>query len=431
MSRPILLVGDLHLGRRPTGLEEVLEILRLDARRLSAAAGWEATVGWAVDHGVRAVILAGDVVEGLRDRFEAYVHLQSGASRLAEAGIPLFAVAGNHDVEALPRLADRVPEVTLVGRGGRWELFPIPGREDEPGVDLLGWSFPEAAVRQDPTTDPSFAEAVAARHPGAYLLGVVHGDLDVPGSRYAPLSRRRLEASPVDAWFLGHIHVPGSLGGPRPVGYLGSVAALDPGETGVHGPWRLDLDPTPAVRHVPLSPIRYENAELELGGDDATDADALLGVIAREIRHRLGPSLEPAGAALKLLAVRVTLEGRIGDRTGLDELLGRSAAERIFPNGEPPMVVTRLIDRTVPAVDLEELAAAASPAGELARLVLALDDEPPAELLEAARAVIAPWTAAPWSGSGIPGPPPLEELLAAAARRALWTVLEHRTGEER
>ncbi|HHQ47472.1 MAG TPA: hypothetical protein ENK19_01135, partial [Acidobacteria bacterium] len=126
VSRPILLVGDVHLGRRPTGLEDVLEVLGLEPRRLSAAAGWEATVGWAVDHGVRAVILAGDVVEGLRDRFEAYAHLQRGASRLTETGIPLLAVAGNHDVEALPRLADRVPEVTLLGRGGRWELVPIP-----------------------------------------------------------------------------------------------------------------------------------------------------------------------------------------------------------------------------------------------------------------------------------------------------------------
>jgi len=430
VNRPILLVGDLHLGRRPPGLGEVLPELGLEPRELSAVAAWEATVDWAIRRDVRAVVLAGDVVEGMRDRFEAFTHLARGTKRLADAGIPLLAVAGNHDGEALPRLADRVPEVTLVGRGGRWEIVPIPGRPDEPPVDLLGWSFPAPTVRNDPTEDPSFGESLGRRRESARLIGVVHGDLDAPGSRYAPLSRHRLEGTPVDAWFLGHIHVPGTLDGPRPLDYLGSVGALDPGETGVHGPWELELDTGLTLRQIPLSPVRFENVELELGDHMPADVDTLLPTLARAVREGLVPPLEAAQGHLKLLAVRLTLTGRLADRHAVNELTTLPSAGRAFPDEDPPLVLTRVTDRTRPAIDLEELAEGSTPAGELARTLLSLEHDPPRVLLDAAERALAPWKDARWTGREIPPPPETVDLLRAAARRALWAVLESRKGED-
>jgi len=430
VNRPLLLVGDLHLGRRPPGLGEVLPELGLEPRELSAVAAWEATVDWAIRREIRAVVLAGDVVEGLRDRFEAFTHLARGTKRLADAGIPLLAVAGNHDGEALPRLADRVPEVILVGRGGRWEIVPIPGRDGEPPVDLLGWSFPAPTVRNDPTEDPSFEEALDRRRESARLIGVVHGDLDAPGSRHAPLSRHRLAGASVDAWFLGHIHVPGTLDGPRPLGYLGSVGALDPGETGVHGPWELELDGGVAVRQIPLSPVRFENVEIELGDHAPAEPDALLASLEGTIRERLGPSLVTAGGHPRLLAVRLTLTGRPQARRAVDEIVRLEPLERLFPGEDPPMVISRITDRTRPAIDLEELAAATTPAGELARLLQALEHDPPRELLEAAERSIGGWKGSGWTGGEIPPPPETVELLRTAARRALLAVLDGRRDEE-
>ncbi|NOZ95739.1 MAG: DNA repair exonuclease [Acidobacteria bacterium] len=430
MSRPILLVGDLHLGRRPAGLDGVLRELGLAPRELSAVVAWEATVQWAIRREVRAVILAGDVVEGMRDRFEAFTHLARGAQRLAGAGISLLAVAGNHDVEVLPRLAERLAKVRLVGAGGRWEIVPVPGRDDEPPVDLLGWSFPAATVRDDPTKDPSFEEALSRRREGARLIGVVHGDLDAPGSRYAPLSRHRLEQAPVDAWFLGHIHAPGTLEGPRRLGYLGSVGALDPGETGVHGPWELELDTGLTLRQIPLSPVRFENVELELADDAPVNADTLLDTLARRIREQLAPSVEVTAGAPRLLAVRLTLTGRPHGRRAVDEIVRLEPVERLFPGDDPPLVITRVTDRTRPAIDLEELAAAPTPAGELARILRALENGPPVELLEEAKRAIAPWKDSGWTGEAIPPPPETVELLRAAARRALQAVLDSRGEEE-
>ncbi len=431
MSRPILFVGDIHLGRRPSGLEDVLPVLGLEPRQLSTAAAWEVTVARAVQRDVRALVLAGDVVEGLRDRFEAYVHLHRGISELVKAGIPVFAVAGNHDVEALPLLAERIPEVTLVGRDGRWEIVEIPGRDDEPPVDLLGWSFPSETVREDPTANAGFQEALASRRAGARLVGIVHGDLDAPGSRYAPLSRHRLAAAPVEGWFLGHIHKPGPLDGPRPIGYLGSLAALDPGETGVHGPWELHLDGGLELHQIPLSPIRFENEDLPVEDLEGETEDALLASLGRTIRGRFAEDLETARDHLLLLAVRVTLKGHARNASAVDTLVRLTPRDRIFPGDGPPIVVTRLTDRTLPPMDLEELARAPDPAGELAQTILALEGEPPPELIEAAEKLLAPWKDARWTGGEIPDPPATRELLAAAARRALRAVLEHRvTGGE-
>ena len=428
MSRPVVVVGDIHLGRRPSGLDEVLGLLGIQPRDLSAAAAWESAVEWAIQRNARAVVLAGDVVESARDRFEAFAHLHRGAAALAGAHIPVYAVAGNHDVTALPLLAERIPKVCLVGAGGRWELVPLPGGEGEPPVDLLGWSFPSEIVREDPTRDPGFRAALGGRRPGTLLVGVVHGDLDAPGSPYAPLSRSALEAAPADAWLLGHIHRPDPLGGERPLGYLGSLSALDPGETGPRGLWELLPDRGIRLHHVPLSPVRFENLALRVDHLEAGTPDALLAALEAEIRERLAPELE-ASRELRLLVVRLRLEGRTAARKAVREVAELDPRERVFPGGAVPLFLARVEDRTRPPVDLEELAASSSPAGTLARILLSLDDGIPPEMEEKALRALAPWRDTRWVQAGIPDPPPLDDLLRAAAWKALEELLDQRTGE--
>ncbi len=421
-QRPVLFVGDLHLGRRVPRAGRLLQELGLESRLASAVAAWERTVDWARERRVRAVVLAGDVVDTDRDRFEAYGHLERGALRLAEAGIPVVAVAGNHDWMALPRLAGRVTGVHLLGRGGRWELWPVPG--DGPPVDIVGWSFPGREARDDPTRDPSFQAAVGGRRPGALLVGLVHGDLDEPASHHAPLDRRRLEELPPDAWLLGHIHRPDPLQGPRPMGYLGSAAALDPGEPGPHGPWELTLEAgEPALRHVPLAPVRYERIEVTVA--DAADADAVWDAVHAAARQALEGPLAAAPARPEAVLLRVRLRGTLANRTAGGGLsAGRG---QFFEVAGIPCAVEHLEDLTRPPVDLERLAAEPSPAGEVARLILELQTgEIPGELADAAKDALAAWRRDPWNPPEAPAPPPSREALLAAAWRALELLLAHR-----
>ncbi|MFZ4580969.1 MAG: metallophosphoesterase family protein [Myxococcota bacterium] len=148
MARPLLFIGDIHLGRRPVGLDAPLVEAGLNARDLSAAAGWRLAVQHAIDQQVRAVLLAGDVVDHEKDRFEAYGQLERGVRDLRQAGIPVIAVAGNHDGLVLPRLVRAIEGVTLLGGNGAWTRHAL--EDDGPLVDVVGWSFPQRVVREDP-----------------------------------------------------------------------------------------------------------------------------------------------------------------------------------------------------------------------------------------------------------------------------------------
>ena len=103
---------------------------------------------------VRAVLLAGDVVDRDDDFFEAYGHLARGVRRLADADIEVIGVAGNHDVKVLPRLANEVPAFRLLGAGGEWEHCEIAdGRES---LTVWGWSFPQPRVIESPLPNAPF-----------------------------------------------------------------------------------------------------------------------------------------------------------------------------------------------------------------------------------------------------------------------------------
>ncbi|MGH0035607.1 MAG: metallophosphoesterase family protein [Myxococcota bacterium] len=389
----LLFVGDIHLGRRPTRLPERLGEYGIDPAELTPAATWRRTVDHACalaeePEGLAALVLAGDVIESLEDRFGAFPHLESGVRRLVEAGVPVYGVAGNHDVQALPRLADRIPEFHLLGRGGRWErVSPCPG------VDLVGWSFPQRVVRENP-----LADYAPASSDGAVTLGVLHCDLDGGHSSYAPVTRGELEAAPADAWLLGHVHAPSSLEGPRPIGYLGSLVGLDPGEPGPHGPWLVEVDAAGRVRarQLALAPLRWERAVLRLdeaalceaAGDPASLADALQDRATRLLRE-LRERAQTGGLVPRVMGVRLAIEGTTRFREAVRDLCADPAAWPVVSAEDVHLFTEKIEDRTRPAVDLEALARGTDPPALLARRLLEVEqgrfDEALARRLEGVR----------------------------------------------
>ena len=104
-----------------------------------------------------------------------------------------------------------------------------------------------------------------------------------PTLRFAPPSSAD---APVDAWLLGHIHKPDRLAPPRPIGYLGSLTGLDPGETGPRGPWSLEFSgPEPVLEHLPLAPLRWEEVTVALDGLESEDDVPARAVAALDTLH--------------------------------------------------------------------------------------------------------------------------------------------------
>lgn len=374
----LLVIGDLHLGRMPTRIPATL-LGGATAPELSPRAALPALVALARAERVAAVVFTGDVIDADNQYFEALAPLRDAVAELVAAGIEVLATVGNHDAGVLPRVAATIPGLRLLAVDGRWETHVVR-RDGAPLVRLVAWSF--TAPRQ---LAPPLAALPATWRRRAFgdgldvpIVGVAHGDLDVPGSPYAPFARAELAATGYDAWLLGHVHRPSNDLATATIGHVGAATAADPGEPGPHGPWLVAVGDGPArLRQVALSPVRYEAATAEIDG--ATTLEELedaLAAAALQAAGALADVLHPATLAVLL---RLTCVGRLAPGLGpaLAEAARRAVATVDMPAGGARVAIESVVDATTPAVDLVALAAARDPRGAIARLLLELAEEPP------------------------------------------------------
>lgn len=381
MTIKLLAVGDMHLGRQPSRLPEDLAGR---GRDLGPAAAWKRAVDRAIEDQVDVVALAGDLVEQEDDFFEAYRDLRHGVERLADEGIAVIGVAGNHDVMVLPRLARELPQFRLLGSRGHWETFEFA--KDDERLTIHGWSFPEKRVNSSPLSGHSFERGEGVN------LGLLHCDRDQRDSRYAPVSSGELLAAGLDGWLLGHIHRPDELTAPNPSGYLGSISGLHPGEHGTRGPWLIEIrhGRVAAVEQWPLAPIQWQRMDLDLTGIEKPEEsnDRLLRQV-RELENELCERRQPTLA----LGLRVRLTGRSDHAGAAADLLGQE--NNVATGHACHAFIESIIVATRPEVDLEELIRQQDgryPA-LLARRLLALEnpveDEQRRHLIEGARRELA------------------------------------------
>ncbi len=354
----LLAIGDMHLGRLPAAIPDGLGSRR---QELGPEAAWSRSVAEAIEREVDAVLLAGDVVERHRDFFVAYGQLKAGVEQLAEAGIEVIAVAGNHDTHVLPRLASEISSLHLLGAGGHWQQHPVGD------LTVIGWSFPQSRVSFSPL------DSFPRLDPKKVLVGLLHCDRDQTDSPYAPVSSADLAEASVNAWLLGHIHQPDDLSAARPIGYLGSVNALRASETGARGPWLVEIeDGKVMMTHLPLAPLRFETLSVDCA--EIEDSDALSGAILSATRERIvewqqGDYLPDA------LGLRVELVGQCAISEHLPQ-----AAESLLSQSQPwteygvSCFLQRIDTRTIPRLDLNRLARQSDPCGLLARHLLTLDE---------------------------------------------------------
>ena len=310
----LLHAADLHIDSPLRGLPDdgLAEAARLASRR-----AFVRLIDCALAEGVAVVLLAGDVFD--RDWRDAHtgVFFVKQVARLTERGVKVFMVLGNHDAAGtLSRRLLLPAGATVFGEGPKAETVDLP----ELGIAVHGWSFPVAAVSDNPL--PRFPPPVEGR----FNVGLLHTNLDGAGGHdnYAPTKSADLLAHGYDYWALGHVHAravlrdgrctivyPGNLQGRHvreaiPEGEPGKGATLVTVENG-----RIS-----AVEHRELEVLRWRDVRVDVAG--VTTAEAAL----REAAHAVAGV---AGGAGVPVAVRVRLEGRT-DAHG--ELLARARESR-------------------------------------------------------------------------------------------------------
>lgn len=362
----LLCTGDIHIGRRSSRIPPAI-----DSALFSTAAAWDAIVEVAIQERVDLLALSGDVVDRSNRYFEAFGPLERGLGRLADAGIDTVAVTGNHDFDVLPQLQRGVAgeRLHLLGLGGTWERWTLR-RDGEPALHVDGWSFPTEHVHQNPLL--GYAPGT---DDGVPVLGLLHADLDASASVYAPVTRAELSRQSVALWLLGHIHHPAhsqDLG--APVMYPGSPLAMDPGETGPHGPWLVELTPggPPKLRQVLTSRVRYEPVTIAL--DDVTSADDVRDITSGTLQRRL-IEMTLDNDSLASVAFRVTLTGRTALHRDVEVHLKELTEDFRAHAGTCQGFVEKLVVDTRPALSLADLANRNDPPGALARTILALEAE--------------------------------------------------------
>ncbi|WP_416838761.1 metallophosphoesterase family protein [Haloferax sp. DFSO52] len=368
MSSPdisLLCTGDLHLGRRPTRVPQ-----ELDSPNVSPRSIWHAIVEQAIQQDVDGVLISGDVIDRENQYFEAFGAFKGGAERLDEADIPTIVVSGNHDYNSLPQLVSGLDldNLTLIGTDGSWERHTI-SEDDQPILHVDGWSFPQEHVLKSPLSQYSMADSDVP------VIGLLHADITSADSDYAPVEQHDLEAEPVEAWLLGHIHAPSIHVESSPtVFYPGSPQALDPGEPGPHGPWLLSINGSETgLEQLPLASVRYD--QIEVAVDQAESTKEIPPLINTHIEEHVVNNVDTTH--LELLVARVKLVGRTPAHREI--ALERETIEDQlqFKIGSLPVHIDSVEVDTEPAVDLEERAKESSPVGYLAEMLLTLEHGDP------------------------------------------------------
>jgi predicted phosphodiesterase len=222
----------------------------------------------AIDSSADAVLVAGDFFDSDAAQFSLRASVRGTLERLNAAGIPVVAVAGNHDCHALPHFASYCNGlISVLGLRGS------PSQIELDGFRVVGASF----ERPD---DHRLLERLEVPGSETPVVGLLHGDINSSISRYNPFPSAALTGRGVDRWVLGHIHARRAFDAVQ-ASYPGSPQALDPGETGLHGFEWLEIDDhgrLSSPRFEAVSDVRYENLNVELlqGGllDDAVERAA-------------------------------------------------------------------------------------------------------------------------------------------------------------
>ena len=373
----VLISGDIHIGRRSSKIPE-------NATGFRARDAWMKIVETAIKERVDLVLLSGDVADRDNRFWEAIGPLEAGTSKLAAAGIQTIAVSGNHDFDVLVRLADDLPDeqFRLLGRNGQWERYTVE-KGGHTVLHLDGWSFPAEHASASPLDTYQ-----AGHSDGVPVVGLVHGDLAQPTSRYAPLDLRSLETSGADAWVLGHIHAKKLIHhSPSPwILYPGSPQALDPGETGEHGVWVFNVqdNSVQSPEFIPLSTIWYGRCGVDVDGIETRAA--FESKVVSAIKQHAQDVRQAMGGNLAAISFRVEITGATALANQVSVIVAGIEKDLQFNIGDAVAMVEKVTHCVTPAINVDDLLRSSSALGVAVQMLKELEDGGNADLIAEAMA---------------------------------------------
>ena len=299
----LLHAADLHLDSPLRGLAGYDGAPDAELRGATRGA-LENLVRLALDEGVGAVLLAGDIYDGDWNDYNTGLFFRRQMSRLGEAGIKVFLVSGNHDAASNISRQLSLPQNVHVFSQHEAETVPVP----ELGIAVHGQGY----ARRDVTEN--LAASYPAPNSGLFNIGLLHTALNgrEGHATYAPCTKNQLVDRGYDYWALGHVHTREVVASEPWVVFPGNLQGRFVKETGPKGATLVTVDDNHQVVSVvphTLDVVRWEHLEV--------DASAVTGVpeLCDLVRIAMAGAKETAGD--RLLAVRVSAVGTSAAHTAL------------------------------------------------------------------------------------------------------------------
>ena len=287
--------ADIHLDSplRNLVLEEPAQVERI---RRATRDAFRGLIDRALEEDVSLLLLVGDLFDKDNPNMQMVHFLRHELARLAERGIRVVIVKGNHDADnRIGRFLD-LPSNTVVLDDSAPQQMAFP----DLGVAVTGQSF-----RPGPVTE-NLALSYPPPLPGLFNIAMLHTSLSgsLDHDPYAPCTLIDLLSRNYDYWALGHIHQGEILSRDPAVVYPGNLQGRHAKETGPKGAMLAETDGNRLISldFVPLDVIRWYGVSVDLTG--IGDPGELATALRREFEDvRRTSEGRPS-------AVRVTLSGR-------------------------------------------------------------------------------------------------------------------------
>jgi DNA repair protein SbcD/Mre11 len=349
--------ADIHLDSPLKGLDQY-EGAPVDEIRGATRRAFENLIETALLESVDFCLIAGDLYDGDWLDYNTGRFFVRQMSRLREADIPVYIVAGNHDAQSRMTRNLRLPENVSLLPSDEPASIPVPGTD----VIVHGQSYSQQAESRN------LATGYPAPVSGAFNIGLLHtnvGDRPEHGN-YAACSLTQLHDRQYDYWALGHVHNAVNLSVNPWIVYPGNIQGRHIRETGPKGCRIVHVENNRVVtcEHRDLDVLRWEHLTV-----DATELTTATDVC----NHAIGEGVDVLSRVGDcLLALRIDITGATDAH---EELVGNSEQMRnnilagLIDVGVGRIWVEKIRFRTERTHDLSAIEEGDHAIGELLRFI--------------------------------------------------------------
>ncbi len=254
--------ADLHLG---SSLKISNKNFTAETKKLFSRANYDAfarLVDCALEKEVDFLLLAGDVYDCEERSIKANRFFKEQCQRLAEAGIKVYLIAGNHDPLGKKRELFNLPDNLIEFSAQQVENYEVLGDDDQVLARVFGQSY-QNKFEAEPIYK-NYQPQISDK----FNIALLHTQLESDNKKYVPVSKTKLmENADINYWALGHIHQYQIVEKNNPaIVYPGNLQGRDFGEKGIKGAVLVEVDSQNQLSYnfIPTSKIVFKEIELDL-----------------------------------------------------------------------------------------------------------------------------------------------------------------------